>query len=282
MTIILAIELLVVIVFLIMFLRRPSLNGGVGLMCVTSAVLLDTFLNTFSRSQMLDELGFFYYIIAGVIVGGMAVWTWGVLKPVRETTAVAPTAVPSPQQPAMPVGTTTAVIPPPPPLNITFDDGTAFDRQMLYNEIRTRFGHEDVLDLMFDLGINENDVATLDQNVNQLIVNIMDTAQQNGQTSALTLAVERILTPISPHLLPRPEKITVASPPTILRYYLLATYSLTDLREIAAQLGIDWEQIGGDNKKAKVRNFLLYLYRRNRIDELIDRMHASTESEEEE
>ncbi|MBP6473301.1 MAG: hypothetical protein KBE23_13400 [Chloroflexi bacterium] len=251
-------------------------------MCVTSAVLLDTFLNTFSRSQMLDELGFFYYIIAGVIVGGMAVWTWGVLKPVRETTAVAPTAVPSPQPPAMPVGTTTAVIPPPPPLNITFDDGTAFDRQMLYNEIRTRFGHEDVLDLMFDLGINENDVATLDQNVNQLIVNIMDTAQQNGQTSALTLAVERILTPISPHLLPRPEKITVASPPTILRYYLLATYSLTDLREIAAQLGIDWEQIGGDNKKAKVRNFLLYLYRRNRIDELIDRMHASTESEEEE
>lgn len=282
MTIILAIELLVVIVFLIMFLRRPSLNGGVGLLCVTSAVLLDTFLNTFSRSQMLDELGFFFYAIAGVIVGGMAVWTWGVLKPVRETTAVAPTAVPSPPQPAMPVGTTTAVISPPPPLNITFDDGTAFDRQMLYNEIRTRFGHEDVLDLMFDLGINENDVATLDQNVNQLIVNIMDTAQQNGQASALTLAVERILTPISPHLLPRLEKITVASPPTILRYYLLANYSLTDLREMAAQLGIDWEQIGGDNKKAKVRNFLLYLYRRNRIDELIDRMHASTESEEEE
>jgi hypothetical protein len=279
MTIILAIELLVVIVFLVMFLRRPSLVWGVGLLSVTTAVLLDTFLSTFNRAQMLDEFGFFFYVIAGVLAGGMAVWTWGVLKPVRSETAV-PTYPAAYPQPAMPVGTTTAVLPPPPPLEITFDEGAAFDRQMLYNEIRTRFGHEDVRDLMFDLGINENDVATLDQNVNQLIVNIMDIAQQNGQTSALTLAVERILTPISPDSLPRPEKINAASPPTILRYYLLANYSLTDLREMATLLGIDWEQVSGDNKKAKVRNFLLYLYRRNRIHELIERLHTSEEEEE--
>jgi len=277
MIVILIIEVLVVIVFLIMFLRRPSLTWGVGLLSVTTAVLLDSFLSTFNRAQMLDELGFFFYVIAGGLVGGMAVWMWGVLKPVRGETAVS--LLPAPTPP-MPAGTLTAVSTPPPPLEVTFDDGTAFDRQMLYEEIRTRFGHEDVLDLMFDLSINENDVATLDQNVNQLIVNIMDTAQRNGQTSALTLAVERILTPILPDLLPRPEKIDVTSPPTILRYYLLANYSLTGLREISAQLGIDWEQIAGDNKKAKVRNFLLYLYRRNRIDELIQVLHASSEEEE--
>lgn len=279
MIVILIIEILVVIIFLIMFLRRPSLTWGVGLLSVTTAVLLDSFLSTFNRAQMLDELGFFFYVIAGGLVGGMAVWMWGILKPVRGETAV---SSPPPPTPTMPVGTLTAVTTPPPPLEVTFDEGTAFDRQMLYEEIRTRFGHEDVLDLMFDLSINENDVATLDQNVNQLIVNIMDTAQRNGQTSALTLAVERILTPILPDLLPRPEKIDVTSPPTILRYYLLANYSLTGLREMSAQLGIDWEQIAGDNKKAKVRNFLLYLYRRNRIDELIQLLHASSESEEEE
>ncbi|MCB8988223.1 MAG: hypothetical protein H6661_10795 [Ardenticatenaceae bacterium] len=277
MTIILIIEIVVVLVFLIMFLRRPSLTWGVGLLCVTTAVLLDSFLSTFNRAQMLDELGFFFYVIAGALVGGMAVWMWGVLQPVRGETAVSPAA---PPPAAMPANSLTAVAAPPPPLEVTFDEGTAFDRQMLYDEVRTRFGHEDILDLMFDLGINENDVATLDQNMNQLIVNIMDTAQKNGQGSALTLAVERILTPISPDLLPRPEKIDAGSPPTILRYYLLANYSLTDLREMSAQLGIDWEQIGGDNKKAKVRNFLLYLYRRNRIDELVHLLHVPYEEEE--
>ena len=276
MTIILIIEIVVVLVFLIMFLRRPSLTWGVGLLCVTTAVLLDSFLSTFNRAQMLDELGFFFYVIAGALVGGMAVWMWGVLQPVRGETAVSPAASPPA---AMPANSLTAVAAPP-PLEVTFDEGTAFDRQMLYDEVRTRFGHEDILDLMFDLGINENDVATLDQNMNQLIVNIMDTAQKNGQGSALTLAVERILTPISPDLLPRPEKIDAGSPPTILRYYLLANYSLTDLREMSAQLGIDWEQIGGDNKKAKVRNFLLYLYRRNRIDELVHLLHVPYEEEE--
>ncbi|MBK8985235.1 MAG: hypothetical protein IPM39_04000 [Chloroflexi bacterium] len=280
MTIILAVELLIVIVFLLMFLRRPSLTGGIGLLTVTTAVLLDTFLSTFNRAEMLDEFGFFFYLIAGVLVGGMAVWTWGVLHPVREAAAVPAAAPTHTPLPPMPAGTmTTAALPPPPLPEMPTDQDAIFDRQMLYNEIRTRFSHEDVRDLMFDLGIHENDVAALDQPVNQLIVNVMDVAQQNGQNSALTLAVERILTPISPDLLPRPEKISVASPPTILRYYLLANYTLSELREMAALLGIDWEQIGGDNKKAKVRNFLLYLYRRNRIDELIGRLQHSEEEE---
>jgi hypothetical protein len=277
MTIILVIELLVVLVFLLMFLRRPSLVWGVGLLSVTTAVLLDTLLSTFNRAQLLDELGFFFYVIAGGIVGGMAVWMWGVLQPVRNAAAPAPISATQPMPAA-----TTAVFTPPPPLALTTEEGVAFDRQMLYDEIRTRFGYEDVLDLMFDLGINENDVNAVEQPLKQLIVNIMDVAQQNGQGSALTLAVERILTPIPPDFLPRPEKIDVNSPPTILRHYLLANYNLTELREMAARLGIDWEQIGGDNKKAKVRNFLLYLYRRNRIADLVDYLHLTTAVADEE
>jgi hypothetical protein len=278
MTIFLIVELILVLIFLLMFLRRPSLVWGVGLLTVTTAVLLDTFFRTFSRADLINEFGFLFYLIAGMLVGGMAVWTWGVLASVRGATAVQPTPV-TPPMPTPTSGKGTAVIPPPLP-ELPDDTSAALDRQMLYDEIRQRFGREDILDLMFDLGLNESDVVTLDQNLNQLIVNIMDKAQANGQTADLTLAVERILTPISPDLLPRPGKIEVHSPRPILRYYLLANYDLTGLRQIAAHLGTDWEQLGGDNKKAKVRDFLLYLYRRNRIDELITLLRIGQEEEE--
>jgi hypothetical protein len=279
MTIFLIIELAIVLIFLLMFLRRPSLVWGVGLLTVTTAVLLDTFFRTFSRADLLDEFGFFFYIIVGVLVGGMAIWTWGVLQSVRQ--AIAHQSAPA--TPTMPAPTTTGkgtAVPPPPPPPEQPDNSAAFDRQMLYDEIRQRFGREDILDLMFDLGLNEADVVTADQNLNQLIVNIMDKAQANGQSADLALAVERILTPISPDLLPRPDKIDVHSPRPILRYYLLANYNLTELRQIAAHLGLDWEQLGSDNKKAKVRDFLLYLYRRNRIDELITLIRLGQSEEE--
>jgi hypothetical protein len=278
MTILLVVELFLVLIFLLMFLRRPSLVWGVGLLTVTTAVLLDTFFRTFSRADLISEFGFLFYVVAGVLVGGMAVWTWGVLQPVRQSTAVQPAPV-APPMPAPTVGKGTAVLPPPLP-ELPDNDNAAFDRQMLYDEIRQRFSREDILDLMFDLGINEADVVTVDQNLNQLIVNIMDKAQANGQSADLTLAVERILTPISPDLLPRPDKIDVNSPRPILRYYLLANYNLTELRQMAAHLGIDWEQLGSDNKKAKVRDFLLYLYRRNRIDELITLLRVGQQEEE--
>lgn len=278
MTIFLIVELALVLIFLLMFLRRPSLVWGVGLLTVTTAVLLDTFFRTFSRADLIDEFGFFFYLIAGLLVGGMAVWAWGMLRPVRESTAVQPAPI-APPMPAPTGGKGTAVIPPPLP-ELPDDPNAAFDRQMLYDEIRQRFGREDILDLMFDLGLSEADVVTTDQNLNQLIVNIMDRAQANGQSADLALAVERILTPISPDLLPRPDKINIHSPRPILRYYLLANYNLTELRQMAAHLGLDWEQLGSDNKKAKVRDFLLYLYRRNRLDELITLLRVGQQEEE--
>lgn len=268
----LILKFITVLVFLALFWRRPNVVWGVGLLTVTTAVLLDTFLGTFGRDEMLAELGFFFYVISGALLGGAAVWIWGLLRPLTITAIPAPPA-PTPSVRARPV------IAPAMPVAAPSEPGsTAFDRQMLYDEIRHRFGREDVLDLIFDLGINENDVMTLDQDMNQLIINVMDIAEQQGQTGALALAVERILTPLPPEHLPRLEKITADSPPTILRQYLLAHHDLAQLAQLSADLGIDWEQLGVGSKKEKVRSLLLYLYRRNRIDELIDLMRAPEET----
>lgn len=251
----LIVKLLVVAVFLITFLRKMDLIWGVGLVCVTTAVLLDTFLGVFNREQVLADFGFFFYVIAGGLFGGMAFWLWGLLRPIVPV-ATGVTAVP---------GFVPAVLSPSAPE----PDGTAYDRQMLYDEIRTRLGREDILDLIFDLNIHESEVMDLDQALNPLIINIMDWANQQGQTAALALAVERILTPLPPENLPRLEKITADSPPTVLRQYLLAHYNLAQLQQMADDLELDWEQLGSGNKKERTRALLLYLMRRNRLPDLV-------------
>ncbi len=266
MTFLLIIKSLIVIVFLILFLRRPSLVWGIGLLAATTAVLLDTFLGTFGRAEMLAELGFFFYIISGAIFGGAAVWVWGLLRPLvdaKSPVTIAPTetAVPIFEPARAPTAESSA---------------TAFDRQMLYNQVRQRLGRDDILDLIFDLGVNENDIISLNQEMNQLIIRLMDWAETNGQTGPLALAVERILTPPPPENLPRLEKITEDSPPTILRHYLLAHFDLNALANMARRLNIDWEQLGAGGKKERVRRLLLYLYRRNRIDELVALIHANS------
>lgn len=254
---IIVIKLLAVVAALVMFLRRPSLVWGVGLLSVTTAVLLDSFLGTFGREELLAELGFFFYIISGALFAGSTVWVWGLLRPVVETAVSTPAA----QQ-------IEEITPQSKPAR-----GPAFDQQMLYDEIRGRLGREDILDLIFDLGLNENDVMPLDQDANQLVLNVMDQAAENGQSGALALAVERILTPPPPENLPRLEKIDSDSPSTILRHYLLANYDLSQLKEIALALNIDWERLNSGSKQTKVRSLLLYLYRRNRVDDLIDHLY---------
>lgn len=265
MSLFLPLKLFVVVVFLVMFLRRPSVTWGVGLVTVTSAVLLDTFLGTFNRQEMEAQLGFFYFVIGGALFGGAAVWLWGLLQPL---TGAQPGVTTVPRR----TTTATSAVPLPPPPADSGD--STFDRQLVYEEIRTRFGREDVLDLMFDLGINENEVMVLNGNMNDVILNVMDTAESRGQAGTLALAVERILTPPPPEHLPRLEKISADSPPTVLRQYLLAHYTLAELRRAAEQLGIDWEQLAGESKKGKVRSLLLYLYRHSRIEALITWMHA--------
>ena len=167
------------------------------------------------------------------------------------------------------------VIPPPRPAD--HEDGYAvagYDRQMLYEEIRHRFSHDDLQDLMFDLDVNELDVVVPGQTNDELIIRVMDAADDSGQTGAVALAVERILTPPPPEYLPRPEKLSVESPRTVIRHYLLAHYSVEQLQQLAADLGIDWEQLDAGTKKDKTRALLLYLYRRNRLADLLHAIQA--------
>ena len=77
----LLLKLAIIIIFLIMFLRRPSVTWGIGLLTVTSAVFLDALLGTFNGEALRAELGFFYFVIAGTLFGGAAVWLWGTLLP---------------------------------------------------------------------------------------------------------------------------------------------------------------------------------------------------------
>lgn len=281
-------KLLVVLIFLIMFIRRPTVVWGVGLLTVTTAALLDTLLGTFNREDVLAELGFFFYVISGILLAGAATWFWGVIRPWLpgyEPIAFpfAPTvANPSPQSGAPFASSTEASAPTPapklpPPLPPDHVDQFAeagYDRQMLFEEIRRRFSPADLRDLIFDLDINELDVMTVGQSTDDLIVRVMDAADRDGKASTVALAVERILTPPSPELLPRLEKLTADSPRTVIRHFLLAHYNMEQLQGIAAHLDIDWEQLEAGDKKDKVRDLLLYLYHRNRIDDLLQEMRA--------
>lgn len=287
-------KLLVVLIFLIMFIRRPSVVWGIGLLTVTTAVLLDTILGTFNREELLAELGFFFYVISGVILAGAAIWFWGVVRPLlpggTPLTATQPMPTAQATTVAQNVKTTSAPelssapipkLPPPLPTGHVDDFAQAgYDRQMLFEEIRGRFSREDLSDLMFDLEINELDVATVGQTMDELVVRVMDAADNDGKASTVGLAVERILTPPPPQLLPRLSKLTAESPRTVIRHYLLAHYNMEQLQALATSLDIDWEQLEGSDKKTKVRAFLSYLYRRDRISDLLEALREESNSDD--
>ncbi len=308
-------KLLVVLVFLIIFIRRPNVVWGIGLLTVTTAALLDTLLGTFNREELLADLGFFFYVISGVLLAGAAAWFWGVVQPLMGRSqgyaapAVAQPTSPAASQPAPVAGAAvptahpaatdapasppsrsrTADMPPapppklPPPLPPDHVDDFAeagYDRQMLYDEILQRFGPDDVRDLIFDLDLNEMEVTTVGQSMDDLVVRVMDAADRNGMASTVALAVERILTPPRPENLPRLEKLSVDSPRTVLRHYLLANHDIDSLEAMAHTMDVDWDQLEGTDKKAKTRSFLLYLYRRNRLDAFLEHLRASAAEDE--
>jgi hypothetical protein len=262
----LTLKVIIVIFFLLMFLRSNKIVWGIGLLTVTSAILLDAFLGTFGREEMLTELGFFYYVIIGSLFSGATFWLWGLFRPL--TTFVATTdndaeVKTEPGQTRLFEGT-----PPSEPLQ------TTTGRQDLSDKIRYRLGPDDILDLIFDMTWAENEVIAFDRDTDQLIQRIIRRADQRDQTDKLAFVVERILAPISDITLPRLDKLSANTPRPTLRHYLLATYTLGDLRDLTDKLEVDWELLAGDSKKGKIRALLLYFIRRNRLEELIKVMKA--------
>ena len=270
------IKLLIVTIFFVMFLRGSKVVWGIGLLTVTTAFLLDTIWSTFGREEILADVGFFFYVFAGGLFGGAAIWLWGLLRKVisAENAGAGHSAVPhstaanSPASPSRPIE-----------LRIldasvaAQGDGVYADAQELFEQIRLRLGPQDVRDLIFDLQLNENDVLGPQQEMTQTVTRLVSLAQEQDKMGALALAVERILTPVSPESLPRRDKLSASSPPTVLRHFLLAHYSLEALAALADSLDVDYQQMAHGNKSELARNLLLYLQRRNQLDRLIPRLH---------
>ena len=125
-------------------------------------------------------------------------------------------------------------------------------------------------DLLFDAQINENDVMpATGQTTNQLIINSINYAEQQGAIAQYEVALDRIINPIPPENLPRLDKINADSPPTVLRHYLLAHYTMAELEQMTIALNLDWEQLEMGSKKTKVRSLLVELGKNGRLDELI-------------
>ena len=263
-TFLLIAKIVVVIFFLAMFLYRANLVWAIGLLTVTSALLLDSFLGAFGREQLEGELGFFFYVVGGVLFAGAALWLWGVLRPaVAAITGVSDAPVRRVARPGRPA-----------PAPAADDEVDAVDRGMLYDQIRTRLSPADIHDLIFDLEFAENDIIAPGEPMNETIIRLMDVAAHQGKQEALALAVERALTPVPPGHLPRLEKLSPDSPPTIFRHYLLAHYEQAELTEMATALEVDWERLDAANKQSLVRNLLLYLQRRSRTADLLALMQS--------
>jgi hypothetical protein len=263
-------KIAVVAFFLFMFLRSNKLSWGIGLLAVTTAILLDTFLGTFGLEEMLQQFGFFFYVIVGALFAGGALWLWGLLSPYARSSepGLAPDDEPDRFREDQALQELSAG-------SVAFDQMST-DQRRLYELIRTEFSQEDVFDLIFDLGFDEDDQISYQAKTDELILEIVDIADQNGQIDELALAAERIQNSPPPEYLPRIEKIQPGSPQTILRHYLIANYSLTELEVIATEVGSDWNSIEGDNKKSKVRNLLIDLKRQDQIDQLIQVMQQDT------
>lgn len=260
-------KIILILLFLALFWWRANWVWGIGLLTVATAVFIDTFLAIFGREELLAQMGFFYYVVAGLIVGGMAIWLWGMVQPLLGLT-LATVQVPAP-----------AAISPAAPLNqraaSMSNTPSEHDRQLLFNQIWQNLSADDVLDLLFDLNISENEVIAPGYNMTTIIHNTMDLAQARNQMSDLALGVERILTPVPPDHLPRLEKLSVDTPPTVLRRYILSFYFLDQIEKLAEQLEVDWELLGLGSKQNKVRHLLLHLRRRNRLAEFIDLLKAN-------
>lgn len=271
MSLILIFKLVVVLLFLIQFLRRPSLPWGVGLLTVTSALLLDTIFGTFDAEYLQAELGFFLYVIIGFLLGGAAYWLLGLLwptikkerQPAAETAVhgASPAAAPAEAQPGFG--------------QVTADNGTLYDLQLMYADISTQFNTEDSLDLIFDLNIPDQVISNVNGSQALIAADIVGYAEQNNQAAQLALAVERILNPPAAETLPRLAKITPDSPRPILRYYLLAHLDIDELQETAVALNINWDQLNGQNKRSKTRYLLNAVYQQDQVQALLTYLQAN-------
>jgi hypothetical protein len=257
-------KIVTVAFFLIMFLRSDKVVWGVGLLTVTSAILLDTFLGTFGREEMIQQLGFFFYILAGALFAGATFWLWGVLRPYAKSKPDDHLQDDSPE----PVANT--------PIEIVSStepsehNSEEVEYPAIFENIRDRFSSDQIADLAFDMGYFSELESASRQNNHELLLLIVDKAANEDRIEDLNLAVDRIESPIPPEHLPRIEKLQPSSPPTVLRQYVVGNYTSPELEQFAIDLGFDWTSLEDETLHAQARGLLLFAEIRGRKDDLID------------
>jgi len=256
-------KIAIVAFFLIMFLRSSKTIWGIGLLTVTSAILLDTFLGTFGQEEMIEQLGFFFYVFAGALFAGAAVWLVGVVWPhLRSEQPDVEIADRPESEPADP----DTAIPSVEPIDLS---QAPSEHQALFEHINNSFTKDNIQDLTFDMRYVELLQSSREQDEGELLRTVFERAEKEGQSEELGLAVERIQNPLPPDHLPRIEKITTQSPPTVLRQYLVQNCSNAELESIAANQELDWEFDTDETINRNVRNLLLNVQNSNKTEELI-------------
>ena len=239
-----------------MFVWRANWAWAAGLLAASLMALLDAL----RMRELLADAGFLNWLFGGLIAGGAFVWIVQLSRPkLGSSKTTIPSVEPAYNAPVAPVAS----------------DHSAVDRQMLLAQIRNRLSPDDIYDLIFDINLNENNVISPAQDMRETIVRLMDEAERQGQAGQLAISVERILTPLPKEHLPRLSRLSAETPSHLLRQTLIANFTLSALDDLCTKLGIDWQEMGSDAKKSRVRRFLRYLQRRNRLDELFVQLKSA-------
>jgi hypothetical protein len=261
-------KIVIVAFFLLMFLRSGKMIWGVGLLAVTSAILLDTFLGTFGREEMIEQLGFFFYVFAGALFAGAAIWLVGVIKPHLSSKQPEELSVDQPES------TPARLESPTGPSEEIEASQTPHDHQATSGDINDNFTADNVLDLAFDMSYNDLLESSSELDKKTLLRTVFARAEEEGHTDELELAVERIQNPLPPDHLPRIEKITSDSPPTVLRQYMVQNITGAELESLATDLEIEWPFNQDESTNAKVRFLLISVEKNQKTKDLIDLMRV--------
>ena len=164
------VKLLIVIFFLVMFLRGSKVVWGIGLLTVSTAFVLDTIWSTFGREEILADVGFFFYVLTGGLFAGAAIWLWSLLrKHIYAGVPAEGNSAATPRQIELTIAGDSAP---------AQGDGAYGAGQELFEQIRFSLGPEDVRDLIFDLQLNENDVLAPQQEMTHTVTRLVNLAQQ--------------------------------------------------------------------------------------------------------
>ena len=240
-----------------MFLRRANWAWATGLLTVGVMIVLDAL----QMRELLADGGFLTWLLGGLVAGGGFVWLVALFRPnslPSQQKNRIPSIEPSYNAPVAPVSA----------------ENSAVDRQMLFDQIRSRLSPDDIYDLIFDTNLNENSVIAPSQDMQETIIRLMDEAGRAGQSGQLAMSVERILTPLSKDSLPRLGRLSAETPSHLLRQTIIANLSFDDLANLCTELDIDWQEMGSDAKKTRVRRLLRYLQRRSRLPELFEQLQS--------